>query len=406
MKKPHFLLIAILFVLTACTESTKVTSTENNGNVASSNTTKVLQLKKIAGDLNSPIGMVDASSQNQKRFFIAEQGGNILVLLNDSLLDKPLLSLKSKMVKLNAFYDERGLLGICLHPSFEENRKMYLYYSAPSSKKGSNHKSILAEYVLNPDFTGIQNDGKVILEIEQPESNHNGGQLAFGPDGMLYIALGDGGGANDEHGEIGNGQNLNTLLGKILRIDVSTLPYTIPKDNPFVNSKNKAEIYAYGLRNPWRFSFDKTTGRLFCADVGQNEYEEVNIIVKGGNYGWRIMEAGHCFNPSSQCDTTGLIMPIHEYTHEQGKSITGGFVYRGSKMPEMYGKYIFGDWTGPLFSIWEDNGKWTSSVLEIQNKPEDLRILSFAEDKASELYILSSREVTPESYTGEIYMLY
>ncbi len=362
------------------------------------------KLKEIVSGLNSPIGLVDPSD-GSKRLFIAEQGGIIKVLENGKILSEPLINLKDKIVRINSFYDERGLLGFCLNPNFKNNGIFYVYYSAPSTKKESNHKSILAEYKLSASKNIANPTERIILEIEEPESNHNGGQLAFGPDGFLYIAVGDGGGAGDEHGKIGNGQNLNTLLGKILRIDINQMPYGIPKDNPFISEKTKPEIYAYGLRNPWRFSFDKNTGKLFCADVGQDEYEEVNIIEKGANYGWRIMEANHCFNPNSDCKTDGLKLPIHEYPHSIGLSITGGFVYRGNSLAALYGKYIFGDWTGPLFYLSENNGKWSSNKLELVDAPEDLRILSFGQDARSEIYLLTSKEVTPKSFTGSVYQL-
>lgn len=372
------------------------------------NTNNSIRLEQIATNLSSPVAMT-VPNDGTNRIFIAEQGGIIKVIQNNQLKTKPLLNLKSKMVALNQFYDERGLLGIVCHPDFKTNRKFYVYYSAPSNVKGSNHKSVIAEYKISttdPNIADLQE--RVLLTIEEPESNHNGGQLAFGPDGYLYIAVGDGGGAGDEHGTIGNGQNLTTLLGKILRIDVNSQlsSYKIPSDNPFIGKKNsKSEIWAYGLRNPWRFSFDRLNGKLFCADVGQDEYEEINIIEKGKNYGWRIMEASHCFNPEVNCNKSGLVLPINEYDHSIGKSITGGYVYRGSAIKELKGSYVFADWTGPMFSLKENATKWQRYELNIAGKPEDLRILSFGEDASGELYILTSQEVTPKSQTGSIYKI-
>ncbi len=368
---------------------------------------KGLALEMIATGLNSPIAFAEAPDESN-RFFIAEQGGLIKIYSEGVILPTPFLDLKSKMISLNAFYDERGLLGFAFHPDFKTNRKFYVYYSASSSLGGSDHKSILAEYEASssdPNLSSVQE--RLILSIEQPEPNHNGGQLAFGADGYLYIALGDGGGAGDEHGSIGNGQDLNTLLGKIIRIDVNSIqPYAIPADNPFAGNINaKAEIWAYGLRNPWRFSFDRSNGQLLCADVGQNEYEEINIIEKGKNYGWRIMEGFHCFNPEQNCNQQGLSLPIHEYSHDVGKSITGGFVYRGKDIPYLQGKYIFGDWTGPLFSLDHQTENAQRSELVFANKPEDLRILSFGEDRSGELYALTSLEVTPRSSTGSVYKI-
>ena len=229
-------------------------------------------------------------------------------------------------------------------------------------------------------------DERIIMEIPQPEANHNGGQLAFGPDGMLYIALGDGGGGGDRHGTIGNGQDINTLLGSILRIDINgEQPYAIPPDNPFVGTDGLDEIWAYGLRNPWRFSFDREgTNQLYAADVGQSQWEEINIIEKGGNYGWRIMEGMHCYNPATNCDQTGLILPIAEYSHSVGISITGGYVYRGSQIPELYGKYVFGDYNGKLFYLEEDGETYTIQPFDIEGfSSNDINrdITSFAEDE-------------------------
>lgn len=398
----------MLFLLTslgACKQSTTKQAQENNTSekfIKGSN----LQIgfEEIIKNLNSPIAMVDASDE-KSRFLIAEQGGTIRVFEDGKMLEKPFLNVKNKMIKLNEFYDERGLLGLALHPNYTNNGLFYIYYSAPSNIKNNNCKNIIAEGKVSEDKNIASEELRVILEIEKPESNHNGGQLAFGKDGYLYIAVGDGGGADDQHGADGNGQSLQTHLGKILRIDINTKPYSIPNDNPFLNGKGLPEIYAYGLRNPWRFSFDKETGKLFCADVGQNEYEEINIIENGDNCGWRIMEGLHCFNPSDGCDKTGLKMPVHEYSHDVGQSATGGFVYRGSEIPTINGLYIYADWTGPLFYLYEENGLWKSGNVEVKNREEDLRILSFGEDKYGELYVLTSKEVSPSSFTGSVYKI-
>lgn len=397
--------LCIFIVLCSACSQNKNNSTSGNSVKTIEDVKLSIKVLEIASGLSSPVGMVDISDQSNK-FLVIEQSGLIKVIENEIVKPEIFLNLKDKMVTLNSSYDERGLLGICLHPNYPTNGLFYVYYSAPSNVAGSNHKSVIAEYKTSKNKNSSEGTGRIVLEVEQPESNHNGGQLAFGPDGFLYIALGDGGGANDEHGEHGNAQHLNTLLGKILRIDVSGSPYTIPKDNPFINQKNaRPEIFAYGLRNPWRFSFDKKTGKLFCADVGQNKYEEINIITSAGNYGWRIMEGLHCFNPANDCNKENITLPIHEYTHEVGQSVTGGFVYRGSSMKDLYGKYIFGDWTGPLFFLKENSEAWTSGEIEITNRPKDIRILSFAEDLNGELYILTSKEVSPKSFTGSIYRI-
>jgi glucose/arabinose dehydrogenase len=288
-------------------------------------------------------------------------------------------------------------LGIAFHPQYKSNGRFFIYYSAPSSNRNFDHKSILASFKVSADAdVADRGSQKVIMEIDQPESNHNGGQLAFGPDGFLYIGLGDGGGGGDEHGTIGNGQNLQTLLGKILRIDVdSKSPYAIPKDNPFANSANvKTEIWAYGLRNPWRFSFDRKTGKLFCADVGQNKWEEIDIIEKGKNYGWRIMEGNHCYNPDVNCKQQNLQSAIADYGREMGICVTGGFVYRGKNMSDLYGKYIFGDWKGKLYYLEERSGQWIMIDLILQGKEDNnlgYNINSFGEDEEGEIYILAQK---------------
>jgi glucose/arabinose dehydrogenase len=278
-----------------------------------------------------------------------------------------------------------------------------VYYSSAARKGGVDHVAILAEYKASGDQA--QMDEKVLLRIDQPESNHNGGQLAFGPDGYLYLGLGDGGGANDRHGKTGNGQDLTNLLGKIIRLDVNKgNPYGIPADNPFVGKDGADEIYAYGLRNPWRFSFDRETGQLFCGDVGQNEYEEVNIIEKGKNYGWRAMEATHVFDESLQASAGTTAPPIDEYPHSVGNSITGGYVYRGKAIPALQGKYVFADWAGKVFLLEKQGDKWQRQNLALEGI-SDLRVNSLGEDENGELYLLTQREVGANSNTGIVYRL-
>lgn len=364
-----------------------------------------VKLQKVADGLHSPVA---ASFTPDGIMLACEQTGIIRSIENNKLNGAPFLDLRSKLVKISGAYDERGLLGIALHPDYNSNRKFYVYYSAPSDQRGSDHRSVIAEFKtsLNP----LQADAgseRILLNVEQPESNHNGGNMHFGPDGYLYIGMGDGGGAGDMHGNSGNGQNLNTLLGKILRIDVnSEQPYAIPADNPFIGKPAKPEIWAYGLRNPWRFSFDRETGQLFAADVGQNKFEEVNIIEKGGNYGWRIMEAAHCFDPEENCKTKGLKLPIAEYDHQTGISITGGFVYNGKSLSNLIGKYLFADWTGPVFYLQKTKNTWERGNIELVGKPAgDLKILSFAEDNDAEIYVLTNQDVGPKDTKGAIYKL-
>ncbi len=374
----------------------------------------VIELELIAEGLTSPVEAVNAED-GTGRLFILEQPGRIRILQNDTLANNPFLDLTDRVISLNSGYDERGLLGLAFHPDYENNGYFYVYYSAPGAP--GNHTSILAEYQRSADDPNRadRDSERVILEVSQPEGNHNGGRLAFGPDGMLYVGLGDGGGAGDRHGTIGNGQNTETLLGSILRIDVNDrTPYGIPSDNPFVNQPGKDEIWAYGLRNPWKFSFDRDgENRLFCADVGQNQWEEVNIILRGGNYGWRVMEGTHCFNPSTNCDTSGKIQPIAEYSHSMGTSITGGYVYRGTQNPSLIGKYVFGDYSSPSsgrgrFFYLEETSQDEWRMEELQLAPGssfEEKILSFAEGEDGELYVLGNPSSSPLNPQGVIYRI-
>ncbi len=368
---------------------------------------QTISLQKIAEGITSPVAMANAAD-GSNRLFICEQHGLVRIIKNNQLLEHPFLDIKEKIIRQMNLYSERGLLGIAFHPKFKSNRKFYVYYSAKSIKSESNHKSVIAEYLASSTNSdqADKNSGRIILEVEQPESNHNGGQMAFGSDGFLYIGLGDGGGANDEHGKTGNGQNLNTLLGKIIRIDVNTSSaYKIPADNPFVGKPGLDEIWAYGLRNPWKFSFDKVTKRLFCADVGQNTWEEVDIIEKGKNYGWRVMEAGHCFNPEYNCNQRGLEMPIAEYNHSEGISITGGYVYRGAKK-DFYGKYIFADWREKLFMLTEQSNKsWKFETLSLPNLEGNIYINSMGEDENGEIYLLTLKGIGPAKPQGVVYKI-
>ncbi|MEW6469848.1 MAG: PQQ-dependent sugar dehydrogenase [Bacteroidota bacterium] len=369
-----------------------------------------IRIKLIAEGFTGPVVM-ESPKDGSGRLFICEQTGKIKIIKNGKVLSKPFLDVSSKLDGINKMYSEKGLLGMAFHPQYKTNGRFFIYYSAPSAQKSSDHKSILAEYKVSADADiADAASAKVIMEIEQPESNHNGGQLAFGPDGFLYIGLGDGGGGGDEHGSIGNGQDLTTWLGKILRIDVNgKSPYAVPKDNPFVNDKNaKPEIWAYGLRNPWRFSFDRSTGRLFCADVGQNKWEEIDIIEKGKNYGWRIMEGNHCYNPSENCNTKGLAPPIAEYDHGMGISVTGGYVYRGKDHPSLSGKYIFGDWKGNMYYLEEASGKWKLHDLVLEDKKDNdlgININSFGEDEQGELYILAQKFTGTFAANGAVYLI-
>jgi glucose/arabinose dehydrogenase len=368
-----------------------------------------ISLTPIASGIMAPVSMACPNDQSG-RIFICEQTGKIRIIKNGKISDKPFLDLSGKLDRMGKMYSEKGLLGLAFHPQYKQNGKFYVYYSAPESDKGYDHKSIVAEYKVSGDAeVADAGSEKIILEIKQPESNHNGGQLAFGPDGYLYIGSGDGGGGGDQHGVNGNGQDLSTLLGKILRIDVSTTPYTIPADNPFKSvSAAKPEVWAYGLRNPWRFSFDRKSGVLFCGDVGQNRWEEVDIIKKGGNYGWRFMEGTHCFNPQTNCPQGGLEMPVAEYDHNEGLSITGGYVYRGPGLSRLQGRYIFGDWKGKLFFLETQKGAWQKRPLFVKGKKDNdagVNINSFGEDETGRVYLLTQKFTGTFAANGTLYLI-
>lgn len=363
-----------------------------------------LKVQTVAENLQAPTAMAFPGNGDA---WVTEQTGKIRVIRNGKLMDEPLLDLKSKLVKISNGYEERGLLGIALHPQFAVNKKFYVFYSTPSTQR-SNHTEVVAEYKVPAGADPIDPaGGRVILTVEEPEGNHNGGCLQFGPDGYLYISLGDGGGQHDKHGEIGNGQNLNTWLGKILRININAdSGYAVPKDNPFVGKADmKPEIWAYGFRNVWRFSFDKASGQLFAGEVGQDLWEEVDIITKGANYGWRIMEATHCHNPATDCDTKGITMPITEYPHKEGISVTGGYVYNGKGVPVLKSKYVFADWTGPVFYLQKAGAKWLRGKVTLQNMPEGTRITGFGEDTTGELYILANPETGPDNTRCTVYKI-
>ena len=378
-----------------------------------------VRLDVVVSNLMSPVVLTHAGD-GSGRMFVAEQRGPILIVdSNRTLLPTPFLDLSNSIVNLSAGYDERGLLGLTFHTNYASNGRFFVYYSAPKSGAGINHESIVAEYAVSATNANMANpaSGQIILRFDQPQSNHNGGWLAFGPDGYLYIATGDGGGAGDVHGAFGNGQNISNLLGKILRIDVNGVsPYAIPPDNPLVGVVGaREEIYAFGFRNPYRASFDGTN--LWVADVGQNIWEEINIVRKGGNYGWRILEGNHAFDPAV-AQTVGvnipsLDFPIHEYPHGPlGISIIGGFVYRGGDYPSLQGGYVFGDFStafgvpdGALYYLSETRpGIWER--FEFWLAPSGGRInryvKGFGMDEQGEVYLLSTTILGPSGTSGDV----
>jgi glucose/arabinose dehydrogenase len=358
----------------------------------------------IADSLHSPTAIVFPGNGD---IWVSEQTGQLRAIKNGKLTTIPLLDLTSKMIKVNRGYEERGLLGLALHPQFKINHKFYVFYSAPSAEK-KDHRGVVAEYKLQPNRNIIDpNSGRIILSIEHPDGNHNGGCLQFGPDGYLYISFGDGGGQHDKHGEIGNGQKLDTWLGKILRVDINTKTgYVVPKNNPFIGKKGTSpEIWAYGFRNPYRISFDKKSGQLFAGDVGQDNWEEVDIVEKGANYGWRIVEGTHCHNPEKGCDIKGITMPIDEYSHKIGISVIGGYIYNGPQVTVLNNKYVFADWSGPFFYLQNTSEGWKRGQLVIQNIPTYEKVLGFGEDNAGEIYVLLNADTGPENKKGSVYKI-
>jgi len=335
----------------------------------------------VVSSLNAPVDL-QSPHDGSGRLFVVEQQGMIRIVSNASLMPTPFLDIHNQV----DFGGEKGLLGLAFHPNYSQNRRFFLNYDHVLSGQ---MQTVIAEFQTSPSNPNQADptSERILFTVNQPFPNHKGGQLTFGPDGFLYIGLGDGGSAGDP---LGNGQSLQTLLGKMLRIDVEHtslgLPYAIPSDNPFLNGTDRGEIWAYGLRNPWRFSFDAPSGRLFAGDVGQDRFEEIDILQKGGNFGWNIMEGLHCFQPASGCNMTGLILPIAEYDHSQGDAVIGGYVYRGTVIPQLVGTYLFGDFqTGTIWGLRENPpGTWTRTQLLSTGK----NISSFGRDDAGELYVL------------------
>ena len=320
------------------------------------------------------------------RAFLVLQPGRIVVFPNEqgAQAAQEFLDIRARV---NDRGNEEGLLGLAFDPDFPSNGHFFVYYTAADPRR-----SVVSRFSVRADDPGRADAAseRVVLQIAQPFSNHNGGQLQFGPDGYLYTGVGDGGSGGDPRG---NGQDLSTLRGAILRIDVSAPGvdggYSVPPDNPFVGREGaRPEIWAYGLRNPWRFSFDRATHALWAADVGQARFEEVDLIVPGGNYGWNRMEGFHCFpRPQAPCDQEGLVLPVAEYGRESGCSVTGGYVYRGGDIPSLYGAYVYGDFcSGKIWALRHDGD---SIVEQLEIADTALSISSFAEDIAGELYILS-----------------
>jgi glucose/arabinose dehydrogenase len=339
-----------------------------------------LTLSPVVSGLTNPVDF-QAPNDGSGRFFVVQQPGSIHIL-NGALLPAPFLDISSKV----DFGGEKGMLGLAFHPQFPQNHLFYVHYDRLS---GTQMQSVIAEYQVSASNSNQADPAseRILLTVNQPFPNHKGGQIAFGPDGFLYIGFGDGGSGGDP---LGNGQNLQTLLGKMLRIDVDHrdpgLQYAIPPTNPFAGGGGLSEIWAYGLRNPFRFSFERGTGRLLCGDVGQDKYEEIDILQSGGNFGWNVMEGMHCYNPATGCNMSGLILPIAEYDHTEGDAVIGGYVYKGSAIPSLAGAYIFSDnGSGTIWELAEGPaGQWTRTKLLASGRA----ISSLGQDVAGEIYLV------------------
>ena len=413
---------------------------------------KTPDIQVVADGMASPLGVVSVPDAS-KRLFVIDQVGKIWIIGADgNKVATPFLDVSSKMVTLNAGYDERGLLGLAFHPNYKSNGKFYIYYTLPPRAGGPqagtnwNNLSRVSSFKVSADANVADaNSEQVILEVDDPQSNHNGGTLAFGPDGFLYIAIGDGGGADDvAAGHVtdwytanagGNGQDIEqNLFGNILRIDINSgIPYGIPADNPFVNKTGKDEIYAYGFRNPYRFSFDMGgSNELFVGDAGQVLYEEVSIVKKGGNYGWNVKEGTHCFNavnnktelpscPMADPNGVPLIDPVIEMKNASNPSggvattIIGGNVYRGKALPAWSGKYIFGIYSQPggvpngqiFVSNAANSGLWSFDKIALKSAPDNLGyyLKGFGQDETGELYLTVSTASGPSGTTGKVLKL-
>lgn len=395
-----------------------------------------IELETVLDGLISPLGLA-APDDSSGRLFVYDQAGLVHVLSNGEALDTPLLDVRDRLVPLDN-YDERGLLGLAVHPGFAQNPLIYTYTSEPVSgtahftavlPEGAthNHQSVITEWRLDPANTNRVDlsSRREILRIDQPQANHNGGTMHFGPDGHLYISLGDAGSADDQgngHVPGGNGQDIENIYGKIIRIDVngraaSNGQYSVPADNPFVGQPGLDEIFAYGFRNPYTFSFDRMTGELYVADVGQNHVEELNRVFRGGNYGWPIKEAGFYFDPNGteagfittlpvRDVPADLVDPIAQYDHDDGVAIVSGYVYRGTQIPGLLGRYVGGDWgsfsspTGRLFYL--DRSEFKEIRIGVEDRPLGLWLKGYGQDASGELYIFGSTNLGPGGTSGKV----
>lgn len=410
--------MAIISMAISCDDN------DDDGNGA----TDTINLDVITEGLVSPVALVEAPD-NSGRLFVVDQTGQIYIIKDGTRLTEPFLNIQGKLVPRSGANDERGLLGLAFHPQYASNGRFFVYYSAPKKENSYDHTNVVAEYKVtgNADVADVASE-RLLLQMGHPQANHNAGMVGFGDDGYLYISVGDGGGGDDNQtGHVddwyaansgGNGQDITqNLLGSILRIDVTpTVGYAIPADNPFASSEGMDEIYAYGLRNPYRFCFDPS-GKVILADAGQELYEEVNLVEKGGNYGWNVKEGAHCFNtddpntPRSSCPNQGpdgkpLIDPVIEFKNSRtasdglGTVSIGGYVYEGDALQSLNGRYLFGVFSessdganGAVFSADRSGNTWSYEKLKFANQPNQelgRMLLGFGQDKAGEVYLLTT----------------
>ena len=396
LRRQHALL-PLIFTLAACgsPQADASTPVTNPGTG-----TAEVRLEPVAANLEQPTSVVSADD-GSGRLFVTQKTGLLRIVEGGSVLDTPFLDLTDTV----STSSEQGLLGVAFHPDYAQNGRFFINYTRQDGA------TVIAEYAVSSDPNVADASAKkVLLTIAQPYSNHNGGGLVFGPDGYLYIGTGDGGAGGDPQG---NGQDKTALLGKLLRLDIGNPdidnpgdgePYGIPASNPFVNSADaRPEVWAYGLRNPWRFSFDRQTGDLWIADVGQNAFEEVDYQPAsssgGENYGWNVMEADSCYNdaaptsPLETCGEQGSVKPVLEYPHSEGQSVTGGYVYRGEAVPALEGRYVYGDFVSG--TIWSAAAQGDGSYQSTPLLNSGFNIVAFGEDEAGELYVAD--------YSGTLY---
>ena len=345
-----------------------------------------VRLREVASGLDAPLFLTTAPG-DQTRAFVVEQGGRIRIIRNDALVPTPFLDISGRI----ASGGERGLPGLAFHPQYATNGRFVVYYTNTSGDVRIASYKVTAD----PDLADPASE-QILLAVPHPSfSNHNGGMVVFGPDGRLYAGIGDGGSGGDPNG---NGQNRNTLLGKLVRLDVNGAGQaSVPSDNPFVGQPGmRPEIWSYGLRNPWRFSFDRLTGDLYIGDVGQNAREEIDVSTaasqagRGLNFGWNIMEGSACYSPASGCNKTGLTQPVLDYGHSDGCSVTGGYVYRGSAIPDLRGHYFYGDYCSGWVKSFLLSGTRAGQPLDWATLRPGSQITSFGEDAGGEVYIIVS----------------